>query len=138
MCSVSEKITLCTCEIVDINSLKHYWALFRYNPEQGEILVGQPINMDSFLQVNDPHNPVLLCNKLNEGNLFDKPVALNEKDRLLISIHFSGNEYPTNYGFEYKKGNWKVIDFEYFDWRTEHQEFLEGKIKNATSRTKKQ
>lgn len=138
MCSVSDKIILCTCEIDDVSSLKHYWALFRYNPDEGVFLVGEPIGFEQFLQLKDPHNPVLLCNKLNEAKLFDKPLTFNEKDRLLISIHFSGNEDPTNYGFEFKKGNWKVIDFEYFDWRAEHKEFFEGKIKNETSRMKKQ
>lgn len=134
MCSVSDKIVLCTCEVKDIEELKHYWVLFRYDPLQGEYLIGEPIGWDYYLQEKDPHNPVLLCNKLNEGNLFDKPIDFKEKDRLLISFLFKGNEGNTDYGFEYKNNQWRVIDFEYFDWRADHKELLQGKIKNATAK----
>lgn len=93
--------------------------------------MGETIGWESFLQRKDPHNPVLLCNKLNEGHLFDVPLVFEDKDRLLTSFLFPGNTENVNYGFEYKAGSWKVIDYDFFDWNAEHSEFKEGKIKNA-------
>lgn len=134
MCTVSDKIILCTCEIKDISSLRNYWILFRHDPKQGEFIVGQPINFEGYTQKHNLNNPATLCNKLNSENLFDKPLEFFDKDRLQISIHFKGNEYPTDYGFEYQNRKWRVIEFEYFSWRADHIEFREGKIKNAAVR----
>lgn len=86
MCTVSDNIILCTCAAKDIHQLKHYWVLFRHDISKGEPLIGETIGWESFLQRKDPHNPVLLCNKLNEGHLFDVPLVFEEKDRLLISF----------------------------------------------------
>lgn len=136
MCSVSDKIVLCTCKVSNVENLKHYWMLFRYNPEKGEIIVGQPISWETLLQINNPDNPKILLKKLNEQNIFDKPLEFFEKDRLLISVQFRENECRTDYGFEYKKGKWKIKEFDYFGWMAEHYEFKEGKIKNAVARGK--
>ena len=136
MCSVSENIVLCTCKVENAQELKHFWVLYRMHNGEKQMMIGQPIGFDEHLQDKDPHNPVILCNKLNEGNLFDAPMIVEEGDRLLISFLFKGNTEHINYGFEYKKEKWRVIDFEYFDWAYEHEEIQEGKIKNAIKRIK--
>lgn len=136
MCSISENIVLCTCKVENAQDLKHFWVLYRIHDGEKLMLVGEPIGFDDHLQEKDPHNPVILCNKLNEGNLFDAPINFVEKDRLHISFLFKGNTENVNYGFEFKNGKWRVIDFEYFDWAYEHQEIREGKIKNAIKRIK--
>ena len=138
MCSVSDKIVLCTCDVKDAKQLKHYWVLYRYDPENGEILVGETFGLDYYIQEKDPHNPVILCNKLNEENLFDKPLQFKDKDRLQISLLLNGNREHKDYGFEYKDGKWRVIEFDFFGWRAEHCELQEGKIKNALETKKKQ
>ena len=134
MCSISDKIILCTCEIKDLNQLKHFWILYRFDPPQGVFLVGQPIGFDQYLQVKNPNNPSLLSDKLNNENLFDQPLNFKNNDRLQISIHFKEHENATDYGFEYKNGKWKVCEFDFFEWKSEHVEIKEGKIKNAVSR----
>lgn len=136
MCTISDKIILCTCEIKDSELLKHFWILYRFDPKQAIHLVGEPIGFDEYLHIADPNNPSLLSDKLNNENLFDQPLEFKNKDRLQISIHFKKNEYATDYGFEYKNGKWKVCQFEYFDWKYQHSEIKEGKIKNAVRRKK--
>lgn len=136
MCTISEKIILCTCEIKNVDNLKHYWILFRFDPEQGELLVGEPLGLYEFLQAENPKNTAFLLDKLNTENLFDQPLEFKGKDRLQISIHFKENEYATDFGFEYKNGKWKILEFDFFDWKSEHVEIKEGKIKNALSRKK--
>lgn len=131
MCTVSKNIILCTCEINDVTTLKHFWVLFRYNPSKGTIIIGEPFGFDVFLQYENPHNADFICEKLNNGNLFDKPLFIEEKDRLHISIHFKENESPTDFGFEYKNGKWEIIEFDYFSWKYKYFEEREGKIKNA-------
>jgi len=131
MCSVSDKIVLCTCDVKDAQRLKYYWILYRHDPDHGELLIGETLGFEYAMQKSDPHNPVILCNKLNEGNLFDKPIELKDKDRLQISLLFNGNHTHTDYGFEYKDGKWRVIDYEFFTWKIEHIELQGGKIKNV-------
>lgn len=132
MCTISNNIVLCTCEVKDIDQLKNYWVLFRYAKNRQEVLVGEPIGWEDDLQDKDPHNPVLLWTKLQAGTLFDQPIEFKEKDRLLVSFLFRGNSQNVDYGFEYKKGEWRVIDYEYFDWAHKHKEILQGKIKKNT------
>lgn len=136
MCTISDKIILCTCNIKNIDNLKHYWILFRFDPEEGELLVGEPLGLYEFLQTENPNNTALLLDKLNNKNLFDQPLQFKNKDRLLISIHFKENEYATDFGFEYKNGKWDINEFDYFGWKNEHIEIKEGKIKNALCRKK--
>ena len=136
MCTISDKVILCTCNIKNIDNLKHYWILFRFDPEQGERLVGEPLGLYEFLRTENPNNIALLLDKLNNENIFDQPLEFKEKDRLQISIHFKENEYATDFGFEYKNGKWKILEFDFFDWKSEHFEIKEGKIKNALSRKK--
>lgn len=134
MCTVSDKIILCICEIKDVYKLKHFWILFRFNPDKGQLIIGQPFGFDVLLQNKNPDNPKLLCDRLNTGNLFDKPMIIEEKDRLHISIHFKENENPTDYGFTYNNGEWEIIEFDYFSWKYEHFEVREGKVKNVVNR----
>ncbi len=136
MCTISDKIILCTCEIKDVDQLKHYWILYRFDPEKGVLLVGEPISLYEFLQKDNPDNPLLLRDKLNNENLFDQPLEFKNKDRLQISIHFTENRNTTYFGFEYKNGKWKILEFDFFDWKSQHVEIKEGKIKNAVSRKK--
>lgn len=137
MCSVSEKIVLCTCDTKNIDQLKHYWVLFRHDPEMGIILVGETMGYEFLFQEKDLHNPVILCNKLNNGGIFDQTLQFEDKDRLQISILFKKNSCNTDYGFEYRKGKWRVIEFDYFSWRAVYKELQKGKIKNALE-TKKE
>lgn len=136
MCTISDKIILCTCDIKNVENLKHYWILYRFDPEQGMHMVGEPLGIYEFLQTETPSNGLVLKDKLNNENLFDQPLEFKEKDRLQISIHFKENEYATDYGFEYKNGKWKINEFDYFDWKNNHVEIKEGKIKNAVWRKK--
>lgn len=136
MCKISDKLILCTCEITDIQRLIHYWILYRYNAKKGILMIGETIGFDLLLQMKNPDNLKTLLDRLNGGNIFDKTIDFKNKDRLQISIHFNENDSPTDYGFEFKNGKWKVFEFDYFIWKSEHFEVKEGKIKNAVSRRK--
>ena len=137
MCTISDKIILCTCDIKNVENLKHYWILYRLDPEKGVLLVGEPISLYEFLQKDNPDNPLLLRDKLNNENLFDQPLEFKNKDRLQISIHFKENRNPTDFGFEYKNGKWKISEFDYFDWKSQHIEIKEGKIKSPIKKVMK-
>lgn len=136
MCTVSDKIILCTCEIKDVVHLKHFWCLYRENPNPEVFIIGQPVFPYESLLLKNPHNLDILCEKLNDGNIFDKPIDFLNDDRLQISIHFKGVEFPTDYGFEFQNGKWEPVEFEYFNWLRGQDEFKQGKIKNAISRKK--
>ncbi len=133
MCRVSDKLQLCTCS-GNTNSLKHFWAFFRYNPEKDDIIVGLPVLPFNINPEDDAFNRKTLCDLLNQHNTFDNGIEPKEKDRLLISFKI-GQEFEDriNYGFEYKT-KWEECGYDPFEWYWNHDEIETGKIKTALQR----
>lgn len=134
MCTVSDKLQLCTCNVENIDQLKHYWILYKY--QKSEIfLMGEPMLPQEYIigENNDAYNKKKLETLLNERNCFDIELPINNKDILELNFTYTSKTDPENtvhlvYEFVYKKNKWKVHEFGPFD--TDKLQKHRGKIKN--------
>lgn len=137
MCTVSSKLVLCSCSPKSVDSLKHYWVLYRFVEGKNECILGDCIFPFNLYPEAEALNWKTLRKRMNEPDAFDVDLKPIEKDRL--QIHFScGPEYYefVDYGFEYKNGKWRKKKFEFFDWLAHWDELKTGKIKYPLSRKK--
>lgn len=130
MCTLSNKLKLCTCSKDEIECLQHYWVLHRFVAEKREIVWGMimpPYGM-RFLDIEQ--NKVMLLDLLNEGKAFDFEVELEDTDLLHIAIGLDDGQ-KVDYGFEFKKGRWKEKEYHVFEWMEQHEEVMSGKVKGV-------
>jgi hypothetical protein len=126
MCTVSDKLKLCTCKN-DAATTKDFWALYRFVKGKQDIVIGDPVIPAFINPEKDLYNQSLLLKLLNEGNFFDEPLYPIDKDKLQISFDLE-EKGQLNYGFLFEHNEWKIIEYEFFDWLTTHKEIKEGKI----------
>ena len=138
MCKVSDKLWLCSCEVVDFESLKHYWKLNRPTGED-DWIVGQAMLPADIGEEAEKYNYTLLRKLLNEGNCFDIEIQPSENDILVLYFTYKPTstkriQMPYNgsylaYAFEFKKGKWKKGDYDPFESNVNLVQG--GKIKSA-------
>ncbi|MFV0145691.1 hypothetical protein OBJ68_09685 [Empedobacter falsenii] len=130
MCQVYADVTFCTCsdfEIDQVQSLKNYWVLYRYNESLDVVIVGE-IMLDDMLKKNNPTNMVeLVLKKLNDNTLFDQLINFVDKDRLHVSLEL--NQVNLNYSFEFEDNSWSEIEYDYFTWANSYEEKNGGEVK---------
>jgi hypothetical protein len=138
MCTVSDKLKLCTCETENVEKLKHYWILKRPT-EKKHFMVGEilpPANIDENAYELNQKN---ILAQLNNGNCFD--IELQHQENDILELHFafktglkrlrnrfSGFEDYLVYAFKFKKGKWKEDYYDSFD--VDFDEIQKGKIIN--------
>jgi len=128
MCSISDKLNLCTCNDIDTDH-SHYWVLYRFVKGKNEITAGE-IVMPAFIdQETDINNRNLLLKLLNNGNVFDQPIYPVNKDLLLLSFKTKEGDH-FNYGFLFQKGCWQETEYDPFVWENKHEEIKTGEIIN--------
>jgi hypothetical protein len=136
MCTVSDKLKLCTCgvSLENIDSLENYWIFYKYGKEPDQFIIGEPM-FPYELTTNDYKSNVHQLTKLlNDGNPFDVIITPTENDILQISLqrkHHEQDEKHLHYGFEYLHGKW-VLDA-YFTplFLNEYEALQAGEVKNA-------
>lgn len=123
MCTVSDKLKLCTCKTKDVERLKHYWMLQRPNG-QGEEMLGDIILPADIGENKNKMNVETICKKLNGGNCFD--VALQHCEGDILKLHFTvandrENDLLYNgygnylaYAFTFKNNRWKKAEYDPF------------------------
>lgn len=130
MCQIYADVTFCTCsdfEIDQVQSLKNYWVLYRYNEALDVVIVGE-IMLDNMLKKNNPTNMVeLVFKKLNDNTLFDQLINFVDKDRLHVSLEL--NQVNLNYSFEFEDNSWSEIEYDYFTWASCYEEKNGGEVK---------
>ena len=137
MCEISAKIKFCKCNS-DVETLKHYWVLHRKstNNDIQQFCVGTYMMPNEKAMVFLEINTATLENRLNEADAFDVDLELKNKDILEIVINNSSKNYEDRitYAFEYKKGKWKSIEYDFFELMNEFEEEQSGKMKNVLKR----
>lgn len=129
MCTISDKLKLCTCKTKDVYRLKNFWVLHRFVDGKDLEVVGETI-MPYFNPLVDVKlNEKTLVKLLNGGNIFDVEMELIDQDLLHLAFTFEGDEQHNDYGFEFKKGKWKNVGYDPLVWMWHHEEFRQGKIK---------
>ena len=95
MCIITEKIKLCTCKASSTNRLQHYWVLYRRNKDKNEIIVGELMlpSFEWFHPNEFKKNYVTLENRVNEGDVFDVPIAFKAKDVLELVFYNNAECY---------------------------------------------
>ena len=132
MCIVSDKIKFCTCATEDVEKLKHFWKLYRFNNGNELICVGTPMIPTSIIDTSFKLNKKALLNRINEIDAFDVPLELQSKDLLEIVINnnIKGIDRFT-YCFKFIKNKWKAVGADPFDLMNNYDEEQSGKIKSA-------
>lgn len=137
MCNVSDNIKLCTCATA-IEKLRHYWIFHRFNKDQDDFVIGQPILPIDFDPKDFKSNQESILRQLNEGTIFDSELFPKNKDRLQLSFSCGLIEKQIiDYGFEFRNQEWHIKEFDSLEWMHKHSEENFGKIKNAITRKHK-
>jgi hypothetical protein len=135
MCLISDKIKFCTCAASDVETLKHYWKLYRLDKNKNLMCVGEPMMPTSMIDSNFEENKVLLLNRINEMDAFDVPLSLQSKDILEIVINNNVKAVDRfTYTFKFIKGKWKAIEADYFEIMNNYEDEESGKIKATLKR----
>ena len=132
MCIISDKIKFCTCATSNVNSLKHYWILHRFNKDKEEFCMGESLIPTSMLDINFKDNQETILNRLNEIDAFDISLDFQPKDVLEIVINNNSKIYDTFfYTFQFTDGKWVKKGHDPFEIMNHFDEKETGKIKNA-------
>ena len=135
MCTITNKIKLCSCKANSTEKLQHYWVLYRRNKnnEFDIMILGEAIMLPSFDFI-DPkqykENYATLANRVNEGDVFDAPMVFQAKD--MLELVFNNKDYigkRATYGFKYFKKQWIKSEVDVFDVMGRFEEVQFGKIK---------
>ncbi len=141
MCTVSDKLKLCTCKTENVEQLRHYWILYKYQKSE-ILLVGTPMLPQEYEigEENDQYNKTKLEQLLNERNCFDVDLAIRNRDILELNFSFTPktNSERTHlvYEFIYKKGKWTINEYDPFN--TDKLQKQQGKIKSPFAKFRKQ
>lgn len=134
MCVVSDKIKLCTCisEDLDVEELNHYWILHRHTKKKDLQILGTPSLPTSMLDENFELNKDKLVTRVNEPDVFDKPLNFHKKDRLELVFNNLSNDYDKifHYEFEWTGEKWIHVDHEAFHLMNHYNETSSGEIQN--------
>ncbi|NRT14900.1 hypothetical protein HNP99_001244 [Flavobacterium sp. 28A] len=132
---MSDKIKFCTCVTTDVEKLKHYWKLYRFNKNNGLMCMGTPMIPTAMIDSNFKLNKTTLLNRVNEIDAFDIPLEFQNKDLLEIVINnnVTGIDRFT-YSFTFTKDKWKAIGEDPFEIMNNYEEEQSGKIKSALKR----
>ena len=131
MCTVSDKLQLCTCATKDVYHLRHFWVLHRFVKGKNDMVMGMP-NLPLFFKTpGNKMNGAILLDLLNSGAAFDFDVGLRNKDLIHIALKFDHEDDHHDYGFKYNSGKWKKTEYDSLMWMWHHEKDIFGKIKNA-------
>ena len=118
MCTISDKLKLCTCKADDVEILKHYWVLKK--PVENDIFkkgtIIPPANIGGEIE---KYNIDTLTQQLNDRSCFDKDVMLIHGENYILELHFTcfPELYSENYlvyAFIYKNGKWIETKYDHF------------------------
>ncbi|WP_449436534.1 hypothetical protein [Pedobacter steynii] len=79
MCTISNKLKLCTCKTKDLYRLKNFWVLHRFVKGKNEMILGEMILPNFNPLIDVALNEKVLVALLNDGNIFDVAFELKEK-----------------------------------------------------------
>lgn len=135
MCILSDKIKFCTCATTDVEKLKHYWKLYRFDKNKKLLYMGSPMFPTSEMDPNFIINNEVLLNRLNDRDAFDSPLEVLCKDliEIVIKNNVKGIE-PFTYSFKFIKGTWKAVDEDSFEIMNNYDKEQSGNIKAALNR----
>lgn len=109
MCTISEKLKLCTCEKKDIAKLMHHWKLKRPKPT-GKVIEGNLLLPADLGKSINKHNHQTILHQLNTGNCFDFEITPKENDQL--ELFFTLIDRPQS-DFNIQEGNFLIYEFKF-------------------------
>ncbi|MFM2394667.1 MAG: hypothetical protein RLZZ546_2649 [Bacteroidota bacterium] len=128
MCQISNKIKFCTCKAKDIDKLKNYWALYRYNEDKNVIIVGLPIFPveDNFFEIN---RKTILA-RLSEADAFDILLNFEHKDKFVVEINTFDQHKRKQYAYEFLNDQWMESTANFFELEEDFDQITFGKLKS--------
>lgn len=143
MCTVSDKLKLCTCKTENVKQLKHYWILKRPT-DRTYFVIGEMILPAYIGEAADKINQNKILSQLKNGNCFD--IELQHKENDILELHFTYKADPDTflnlpchgdflaYAFKYKNGKWR--NSSYNPYEINFDEIQKGKISNPFAKHK--
>lgn len=133
MCTISDKLKLCTCN-TQIDKLKNTWVYHRHTGHRKSFTCGEmivPVNLDPEIELS---NRERLTKMLNDGNVFDVEITPKYRDRLLLSFNLSESNKRDKmlyYEFTYGKRGWKPSHYDSFYYEDFMKLLYSGKVVNG-------
>ena len=128
MCTISNNLKLCTCKTTEVETLKHYWILYRPHFTGMEVLGSISAPADISMET-ELYNQETLNTLLNAGNCFDVDMKVRERD--VLQLYFSCQGSYLTYAFTFRKNKWQSTVYDPF--ANDLAEKLSGKISSPSS-----
>ena len=135
MCTITNKIKLCSCKANSTERLNHYWVLYRRNKDNDIdiMIVGEAMlpSFEWFHPEQYEDNYAILANRVNDSDMFDVPMVFKAKDVLELVFH-NNDDYNkrATYRFKYFNKQWIKTEIDVFDLMGRFDEVHFGKINN--------
>lgn len=127
MCQPTAQLKLCTCAANERRKAAATWEFHRFVEEKDDYIIGTMVGPPPIALEDYEANSNQLATRLNQPDAFDVALNAQPKDRLLLCFHTKEGTYY--YGFEFKKNQWKVIDYDPFSWEHHHTHTKTGCLK---------
>ncbi len=130
MCVVSDRIKFCTCTSGSTRSLDSYWVIYRLGKSKETIVLGMPSMPQGWSDVNYEYNRLVILERLNQPDAFDKPLDLQINDKLhIVFNHLSKTKSEIIYAYKYKKNKWVKDEYDWFELENHHhKKIAKGKV----------
>ncbi|MCF8277917.1 MAG: hypothetical protein K9J17_14380 [Flavobacteriales bacterium] len=127
MCQPSATLKLCSCSHKEQKALGDTWEFHPHVLGKAEFIIGTMAGPPPIDPAQEKLNLSVLTQLLNKPETFDVDLQPKTKDRLLLN--FKGTKGVHRYGFEYRRGQWRSIDYDPFSWVYEHTHAKTGCLK---------
>ena len=105
MCTITNKIKLCSCSANSTERLQHYWVLYRRNKDNDidMMIVGEAMlpSYEWFHPEQYEENYAILANRVNDSDVFDVPMVFKAKDVLELVFH-NNDDYSKRASYSFK------------------------------------
>ena len=133
MCTISNKLQLCTCN-ESSDEFRNYWVYYRLDENKEKIqLVGEvffPKQLERNLTIN---NKRILCRMLNKASCFDFELIPHHQD--ILELIFSAEEGGSvTYSYQFVNNKWHSFVTKPFLTGIQHDKLLSGFIQNGMTR----
>ncbi len=130
MCVVSDKIKFCTCVDGSIRAMDCYWIIYRLGEAKEFMIMGMPNMPQGWGDENYEYNRLVILERLNQPDAFDKTLDLKNNDKLHIVFNrLSNTKEEAIYAYKYKKKKWTEDEYDWFELENHnHKKIEKGRV----------
>ncbi|RZJ36560.1 MAG: hypothetical protein EOO51_00125 [Flavobacterium sp.] len=127
MCTITDNLKFCTCQISDDTTTGNIWRLYRFNKKKNLQCMGEPQIPPQWLEPDYEANQQKIAARLNGPDAFDVPIEFKEKD--IFEMWVTGETDAIVYSFRFLKNKWQAHESRPFELMSRYDEIREGEVR---------